>query len=425
MKRLLLLQITIFASLAWPNACTLSSSMNLSASGGQWTGTGCTGASYIPGNGDTATIAANIKLTVDQNWTIGASGASNTTAAIHLLATNNVGAGTLEVKGGATLTLRGDLLYDSWTSSGTNIVFNYIVMDAGSGLAFDSSQASSPTTTRYRAGWSGSGGGTYGRGNFDSVGTACATEPTIGCPTHVTVTSVNTNGALNGQFRGGSNTVGATVPSQAASIMTAYYTDFSNIGDTTTYGDSIAMGELSGDAGTVIFSHDTFTNVSAWLCYNTCFTSLQTGDAITNNLWQNSPQALGSPQFGMATDSSGSVTINNNVFDRCIGYAANSVATSFTNNYFGDLQCSSGIGTGNTMYDNFWRSDQDLGTRNLAGNYSMTGGYVFVDFVQDNPHFINASSTVSQTWRNIIYEAPEDVTADSGVSIQPSPPRPG
>ena len=64
----------------WANDCTLAlganNPKNLSATGGLWTGVGCTGASYIPGVGDTIadiTGTGTSSLTVNTNWEFGTS----------------------------------------------------------------------------------------------------------------------------------------------------------------------------------------------------------------------------------------------------------------------------------------------------------------------------------------------------------------
>jgi len=392
---------------AWPNACALSGNYNLSQSGGHWTGTGCTGASYIPASPDTVTIAATYKLVVDQNWTIGSSPANNGTAAIKLSAANNSGGASLEVQGGATLTVHGDILYDAWTNSGSYVSWNVMTMDAGSKLVFDSSTASSPGSTRYRFGWDGANGA-IGTGTFVSNGTACSGEPNFACATHVAVTS-NTGG-LAGQFRSGTNAVGATA--SYGMRLNVAYTDFSNIGDAATYGESVIFAEYTGDGGTQSIAHNTWNNCGPWGSAGQVAWSSAMTVNVTNNMWLNTPSGVTSNLL-VNTDPTGTATLNGNVFDKCFGWTMNQKAMVLNGNYFNHI-CSGGIGTSQPAADNFIHQDIDIGGNPLVFGGNMTGGYFFLDYPSDNPHWIQWGAAASQAYNNMVFEPTEDVTTDSG-----------
>src|ERR1035438_6148234 len=128
MRRLLLFALLVVP--AWPNACTLTSNAASACASkacalsaiaadtthSNWTGTGCTGNGYVPaggtsaGVGDTITIPDGYALTDNlTSWAIGANNASNGTPAIQLNVTSS--GSSFTVAGGATLTLRGDLLW--------------------------------------------------------------------------------------------------------------------------------------------------------------------------------------------------------------------------------------------------------------------------------------------------------------------------
>lgn len=407
MKKLLLLAIC--ATPLWPAACTLNvASVALSASAGHWTGSGCTGGSFIPGNGDTVSIPNGDKLTVNQNWTIGASGASNTTAAIE---TNN--SGLVEVAAGATLRARGDV----HTNNSNYSQANMLILDAGSSFVFDASQASSPTTTRYRIG-----------GDLSATFRGVASNGTSA--SHVTVTSDLTNGALPGQFRFG--VVGAASSGFGGIVFSATYTDFSYVGDATTYGEAFSWGgyNCSGSCSPTlgilyILRHDTFDhcgpNVSSGKAYGGI-----SGDAsilIDSNVFTNS---LGGVNFSLDAETPAGAnyrTVSNNVLDlkwdgRSAGLQS---GVAFTGNYFGD-GTSALNSSGVTFADNFMhRLAYEFNDIVYFAN-AVTGTYFFYDFSpQDNPHVMSTGISggvgvggANITNSGIIFEEVEDYTADSG-----------
>jgi hypothetical protein len=355
----------LFALPAWPNACTLSASYNLSTSGGHWTGTGCTGGSYIPGNGDTVTLADGVTLTQDQNWTIGASGASNTTAAI-----SSTNTGQVIVNGGSTLTLRGDAMYANGSST------PFLTFNAGSHLVFDSSASSSPTTTRYRVGDPG------GYGNSRAIvmnGTSAS---------HVTVTSNVTGGALPGIFQPGGS-IGSG--NYGLGSINWSYADFSYIGD-------------SGISG-FFFAGEPGYTASISIQHVTCNVCGQTYLTINN-----SPSTT-LLSYGSWTNTQGAASFNIGTLDGTATFQHLSL----------DLPLA---GTGSPTYIDDYSANSSAQGITGSGNFlrytayytpagvNMTNDYLLQDRTSDNPHWTEwyGASTLSGN----IFDSPDDVTSDSG-----------
>jgi hypothetical protein len=177
------LLLTLSSVAAFGNACALSSGAYaaLASTAGHWTGSGCTGGSYVAGNGDSADIsAASLTIGSAESWTIGTSGA---------VGTNDVLTGTtgsLTISG--TVTLRGNIT----SQQGTSVA---IVINAGGTLQFDSTHSSAPTAIYYEyiaSGWS--------RGiEFNGNSSACSFNGVAFAGSSCAVlTSVTTGGALGG-----------------------------------------------------------------------------------------------------------------------------------------------------------------------------------------------------------------------------------
>jgi len=400
----------------WPGTCTLtnnsgsacaSKTCTLSAiaadtSHANWTGTGCTATGYVPsgtGNYNTApndsvVIPDGYSLTANQNWTIGASGAINTTAAVSMANT-----GRLIVATGATLTARGDIL----ASGGYSGNPAFLTLNAGSGLTFDSTQSASPTATRYRVGTTAS---------FDP-GRQIVMSGTSG--SHVTVTSNLTGGALAGQFRAGTATVGAGYSYGVANHSVAYV-DFSNIGDATTYGQAWTPADNGAANVTASITHSTWNNSGEYLWH---LTTNVASDVWTysNNVHTNSLSALNGTMFRLASwqsNYSGAATISNNVFDapfNCAGYGPFGIP--FTGNYFGAGNCAGGGSATTVMADNFFRPQTNTPVYLYAD--PNTGSYVFGDYAgEDNPHVLVGGAGASPTISGGAVEYTDDFTSDSG-----------
>ena len=392
----------LFAAIpCWPAACTLGGNYNLSASGGHWTGTGCTGGAFIPGNGDTANVSNASKLTVDQNWTIGSSPATNGTAAI----TTNA-SGSVEVLSGATLRVRGDV------TSGTRTVFiPYILtMDAGSHLIFDSSQASSPTTTRYRFGpSSGNAGGMQVNGQVNS---------------HVTITSDLTNGALPAVLQNGP--IGSPATFWYGSIN-GTYGDLSYLGDASYPMLHYGLYTADPPSADISIQHFTFDYCSSYgwwddnwgLASNTTF--LFDHNSFTNSTGKSNLY------LRATTSPADSITwvVSNNSFDKRYndGDGACNAGTlfnhiSFIGNFFGRNVCGSNVtdSTASSYTDNFFIDTIGaVGGGQLQTNGNITGGYIFNDVTAaDNPHALAMSQQMASVAQGFVMESPDDFTSDSG-----------
>ena len=338
MKRLILFALCITP--LWPAACTLTNTAGSACSTKTcsltaiaadsthtvWTGSGCTANAFIPGNGNTVVIPDTYTLTVNQNWTIGASGANNTAAAIQTNAT-----GLVEVASGATLRARGDVLSNNTVAGATN----FLVLDAGSTFIFDASQASSPTTTRYRIGDAPA----QSFRSFSANGTSGS---------HVTVTSDLTNGALPGQFRFAN--VGAAQIYYGGNIFNAVYTDFSHIGDASAFGEAFLWGGYGCGGGCTYsayvyrMQHDTFNYVGP--NRNATTISGNASVLIDHNVFTNS---LGSTNLYLQTEVPAAgitYTVSNNVFDKRYSDngsgcgALSEPGFAFSNNFCGDSDCT-------------------------------------------------------------------------------------
>jgi len=401
MKRMLLLLAC--SALAWPAGCTLSGSYALSGSAGHWTGSGCTGGSFIPGNGDTVTIPNGLKLTVDQGWTIGSSPATGGTPAIYTSTS-----GVVEVASGATLRERGDIVADA--AGGFS---PYMIMDAGSSLVIDASQASSPSTTRYHLGPTAS----VGTRGLTINGTALS---------HVSVRSDLTNGALPAILQCGA--IGS--PCQYSYFpVVGTYGDFSYIGDSSY--PSVRYNNWSGDT-TPLWSiaHFTFDHCGPFGWWNDNYGLASHGSFLfDSNTFTNSAGTSDMYLVTPVSPATGTTwIIRNNVFAKrfadadggCNGGLWGSI--TFSGNYFANGMCSANTfvpSTVSTTTDNFFRL---LYTNQLALPGSGSGGYMFVDVAgMDNVHLfqlpMGVGSTITEEASNFVAEVPDDYTTDSGETI--------
>lgn len=370
MKWLLTATIILFAGQCWGAAFTSKAAGNWSASGQTtWNEVG------VPGNGDTVTITHAV--IVDVNTTIGASGALNSVACA-------VGApGSLTVATGATLTLRGDL-----TTNNVNFT-----MQAGSGLLFDSSLSATPTTIGYKADLGTANPATSGDITF--AGTSGS---------HVTVSSVTTNGALYGYVKTSSTGQGH---------VSIRYTDFSKLGVAGT--DAILFRH--GSTKNLTFEYNTITECkSQLLLYSNNANGVVN---INNNYIYKNPIRV------TATINISPSTTRNFTYNWVQGqlvFQSNSglSAWNISNNYIEFLNSLSPVASqafssvsNNLFVENYGSTSQfnfhvNFGT--LTSNYvifhnptaahteaALSGAYINVDgLVAENTH--NSNSNMSLTY---------------------------
>ena len=413
MRKLIL--IALLAVPAFPSACTLtnnagsacaSKSCTMSAivadtSHANWSGVGCTANGYVPaagasaGTGDTVTIPGGYALTVNQNWAIGANNANNGTAAITAGITAGNGAGQVFVNSGVTLTLRGDFVENGWLSPWP------LTMNAGSALVIDSSLSASPSATRYRIGDS----------QFVSSGVSASHVTVTSCAAgNTTYCASPSTPGLPAQFSNAP--VGSYPAANQGAAFNSTYTDFSYMGDATTYGwfDE----EMENVSDSTNFQHNTLNYTGPWYAAATNY-GPNTVVNISFNTWTNSPQALTIPNLGIGFDTftSGSRTITNNVFDTCAQMLYASSVT-WSNNFLGASDCAGAITTAQTW--NF--VNQVMSPGSYAGlsvpAAGLANGYYLLDFASpDNPHWTGYPSS-SATLTGYIYDDPDDFITDSG-----------
>jgi hypothetical protein len=411
MKKLcLLLFLTIPA---WPNACTLAWTGNLSASGGHWTGTGCTGGSYIPIAGDSTIISNTYTLTVDQNWTVGSSPANNGVAAI------SVGtSGSVTVNTGITLKLLGNF---TWTYGGASNS-TALQMNAGSTLVFDSSGAASASTTRYRYGGTGSSG-SGGFRDFVANGTSASRVTVTSCSSISTAScgSPGTPG-LAGQFRSGTSSTGATPDDGQRMVVT--YTDWSYIGDAAAFGEAFAPLEFTGDAGSYSVSYATCNYCGPFFTNAINFSSAQT---VLFDHWLFTNSLGHGIELGGEALTTGSRTFRHNVFDLrwndsdgACSSSQNQPGFTFQDNYFSNGWCASGTKTAVAMTDTFWRVLSNANPQWQFPNGNVTGAYFLSDVTSGAEyHLSQSATTTSQTISGIINDTPDDATGQAGYQFLP------
>ena len=374
---------------AWPAACALSATAPLSTA--TWTGAGCPA---TPGAGDTVTIGDGKKLTVDQNWTIGASGASNTTAAIAEDLT-----GWVEVSPGIALTLRGDFTYQStWTTGITN---SALTLDAGSTLNMDTSLAAGGT--RYRI---GAKNATYGSRPVTINGTSA--NPVI-------VNLGSGGSGLNGQFRHGATPVGGA-PGHGNCIVTGAYGHFSNVGDVAANGESFAPYAYSGDASACTLTNSTFDTVGPWYTGTLAFGSASTTN-WNYNTYTNSPACGANGCLPIAVEAGGTYNFTNNVFDFCISTSGgNQTGEDWSGSYLGGGVCGA-LRTVREQKDLFIRQPNSTAFR---PNGDMTNGYYLLDVSLADNHWIQPLTAKTLTVKGTIFDSPDKAAGDSGELLSES-----
>jgi hypothetical protein len=351
---------------------------------GNWNSSSTWGSAGVPGNGDTASIGA-FTVTVTVNTTVGASGANGTTAI-----TMTSLSGKVSVATGVTLTLRGNFqVHAGNTCTGTPA----LLLQAGSTLEWDSSAASSPSTTKYAM----LPDGTFFCNFFQANGTSGS---------RVTVTS--NSGGGNGYFTNNGQFYGGT--------FIATYTDFSNIGDgTNTCGASFntgcyfhVMSPLTSYVTTWDVEHSTFND-----CGAISFLTAYAPDNIFIHLYNrhtNTQTIVGGITYTMAATFSQTVTTGarnliGNVFDGVFGGdgSQNGVvpgALTITDNYFGVPPQFGGTYTWVSWTRNLWRTV--TGTSVVAEG-DMTYSYSVNDQYTNSLHDHNPDIGAAPTTFSFLY----------------------
>lgn len=336
------------------------------AANGNWSATGTWTGGVVPGNGDTVTLNHNV--TVDQNVIIGSSPATGGTAAITLGNTK-----TFTVNAGFTLRLRGDF------TAGTS---DTITFNAGSSLIFDSSQAATPSSTRYK--W---------QSNASSPITFNGSSGA-----HCTVTSDTTNSAQTGYF-------GAAAGSSTGQ-MTATYTDFSNLGDSSQNWHTLQ----AGGGSTYSWTNCTFNNCGSMGASSSGNATMNF--VMTDCIFTNSANASTVMAHGFSTALTGGTrAFTRCSFDKRVGTSSAYYNWTFDKCYFGGglsvtaLSSNANKATITNSFINYSSTD------NIQA-WDLTNSYVFANApATSNVHVLyysNVGPSVSVTGNVIQYN-----TADS------------
>jgi hypothetical protein len=357
---------------------------------GNWSATSTWGNAGPPGNGDTATIATGTVVTVDVDTTVGTSGVTGT-AAISLQ--NN---GQIIIAANHLLRTRGDIIATGNFGGGTTAM----KMNPGATLEFDSSQAVSPSTTKYVFGESGDSFLTY----LDS--SACTTG------NHCSVRS-NAGGA-NGRFSmSGFSDGGGEVWA---------YTDFLRIGDAGNAGATpgFSSGLIPWDA-----QHCTFTNGGAMPGTISGGTARQYDIVRHKNNVHAGTLTTYSAFFNFLNAiTTGDRTITNNVFDKIfandgIGSGA-MIGATINDNVFMELAFWSGGGAWSSSQRNLMRLDTTGGFNPIIIGDSLDNYWLTDTYTQTHVHTpnIDCSITTAQVLRNIFestYFASDPIAVNDGI----------
>jgi hypothetical protein len=200
--------------------------------------------------------------------------------------------------------------------------------------------------------------------------------------------------------------------------MQTTYTNFSNIGDAATYGEAFAFYSNSGDLGTCSMTNSTFNNVGPWATPPSLTFGSGAVVNLNNSVWTNSPCATATLGcLPIATQSGASVSVQNGVFDFCVGTGnTNQTGINWSGSYLGRGTCGAMV-SAVAQANLFNHQVVSPGSIALQPGGNLTNSYYFLDITQDNPHWLvfpNTSVTVS----GLIYDDPDDVTADSGEMWQ-------
>lgn len=363
----------VFTASAWANAC-------VSAGAGPWTTTAnwSTCGGTFPGSGDTVTITHAISTTA--NVIIGTSPAAGTAAV-----TINSG-GSVSVGNSLTFTLKGDM----------NLNAGSFTLGNGDTFTFDSTGASSPTTTAYKANI----GTTHNTAQaFISNGTSGARN---------TITSNTTGGAKPGAFTAG------TGPWLQGGLIQATYTDFSKIGDAST--DAMAFG-ATASGNTFSLDNCTLTTCGR---INTAYAPADGSNvSITNCSFKSSAGSQSLTVNSSNGITSGTRKIQGCIFDKLVelygpqGFTIGGSSAGQWNMFdAGFATTTSGVWA--SFSNNLIRGSS------IANFGDVTNSYFLDDADTDNPHFFTIASgqSVGFTWNGVVFEAPSAVnSSDAGDLI--------
>jgi hypothetical protein len=305
-------------------------------------------------------------------------------------------AGVVKVATGVSLIARGDVLNN--LTAGT---VGWLVLNAGSAFAFDSSQATTPTITRYIAGMP-----VWGSVRWIDTTACTAAQPCV-------FTSVTANGALPGVTACYGNTSGCT-----GGGLEAAYTAFSFLGDATVAATSVT-GNNSVPWQVIHSSWDNCGVVGLGAYGVLPGTNLQSNQLFQHNYNVHTHSlAIYSPIFTSSTVALGTAAreLIGDTFDTAVGgFDGNGQQLegfTTTGSYFGGGLIPSHLWA--TLSNNFWRM---LPNQEFNLPQSISSSYVYFDVdSQTNPHYFGDTPGAAGnfTLNKIIVGTSATTTGDSG-----------
>ncbi len=329
---------------------------------GDWSDPTVWDTGIVPGAGDTATI--NHNLTITTNQTIGTSGAAGTFEL-------TCATGTLTIKNGAVLTLRGDATFGQYNPAA---VLYPLTIEAGSGIEFDP-----PSGQRYKINVA-----TDSQLNINGTSASRAFIRTK-------AGAAGLNGYITGSY------------AMRSCAVSAAYCDFTRLGDSGT-----AAIEPILDSSRAVFRLDHCT-------FETCGPiTVSPNDpgvtlSINQSIWKNSAAAY-TVQFGATTTPTGTWAVTGCYFDKGLQAAGDCRGISFTGGNFitdGLIGVSGGYNPCVTMSDFFLYRKTDGSEHIWPGPSS--NGYVFGDSYGGTGPEYNAHMTnigiFGANYSDIIFDA--------------------
>lgn len=366
MKRFGLLFLLI-PSFGWATAYT-SNSTGFWGTSTVWTPNG------VPGNNDTAVISNGNVITSSFSVTVGTSPAGGTEGAVGTDAVKIIGSGQLILSTGE-FTTRGDIEIT---------VASNVTLEPGTTLQFDSSQATNPFAQKYRIFTSGTLG-------YTPLISSCTA--TAGC--WIISNAGGGNGYIDG-LQSQENGYGGGV--------TAQYTTFQNIGDSTNTFDTIWTDAfaLTGNDWNVTYSTFSGCGLIAFLSVPSGMNIIHKHNYHTGSLGQIQSGTLYPGVMMTYTTGANSATeeIAYNVFDQPVGGIGNIGGGMYSFNVH-DNYFANGINGDSGIWSNL--------TNNVLRNNAVVAGNAINNyFVYDYytvPHFhfpdISASVPTIQLSSNV------------------------
>jgi hypothetical protein len=327
---------------SWPDVAAYTTTQD-----GNWADTATWGGSGVPGNGDTATIAAGHDVTVDVDTIVGTSPVAST-AVLTLAASTS----TLTIASGVTLTVRGDCSVTGTTSRTTQITLN-----SGATYKFDSSLAASPSTTAYRM--------VLGLGNTQHVVLQCRGTPSSPC----TITSETASSAAGGFIHDNANTGTANIDAE--------WTNFTKLGSSSANGINHGAGHANSLLRLVDCTIDDCGRLGTTFNHADAASFTLQSVRVTNSRTTTSLRYVTA-----STTPTGTRLIRGCAFDKQVQLQSPAGLTIEDTYFAADVDTT--VGNAAATVRRCLIRDPDQGTWNI--NNSLTDCYILEDHTNTNPH---------------------------------------